>query len=115
MTEDNRKELSKEAIIAKNESNIKEANDEATAKVKDLGLPTPVALMSTGFGRSSKDHSFTQEAAGETIIVQFLKIGVAWLTVVDLANLLAPHPLVEHLYKMMQWYKSIDFTKLGEL
>jgi len=115
IAEDNQRELSKEAIITKNETNIKQANDEATTKVKDLGLPTPVEeLMSTGFGQPSKDHSFTQEAAGETILFQFLKVGVAWLTVVDLANLLATHPLVAHLYKMMQWYKSIDFTKLQD-
>ena len=92
IVEDDLKEQSKEAIIAKNETNIKQVNDEVTAKVKDIGLPTPAELMSTGFGRPLQDHSFTQEAAGETIIFQFLKIGIAWL----MANSCRPGKLISN-------------------
>lgn len=62
-------------IIALNEKNIEQADEEAREDARRLGLPTPVELMSQGFGQPSRDHSFTQEASGETVIFQFIKVG----------------------------------------
>ena len=79
-----------------------------------MRLPTPAELMSQGFGQPSKDHSFTQEASGETILLQFLKVGIVYLDNEDITNFRAAHPLVNHLYKMMIEYQSVDFSGLRE-
>jgi len=106
--------LDREVIIAENKVNIKQVDDEATENVREFNLPTPAELTSKGFGKPSIDHSFTQEAAGETMLFHFLKLRTCFLAAIDLANLLATRPLIAHLYKMMQWYKSLNFLKLRE-
>ena len=101
-------------IIALNKNNIKEVDEEAREEARRMGLPTPAELMSQGFGQPSKDHSFTQEASGETILFQFVKVGSVYLDKEDIASFRATHPLVDHLYKMMIEYQSVDFSELRE-
>lgn len=77
-------------------------------------LPTVTELYSGGFGQPSKNHSFTQEAAFETILFQFLKVGMDYLQPDEQAALLATHPLVEHLHVSLKKFSRIDFSSLRE-
>ena len=70
--------------------------------------------MSQGFGQPSKDHFFTQEASGETVLFKLTKVGIVYLTEKDTANFRATHPLVDHLYKTMHEYQSVDFSESRE-
>ncbi len=100
--------------IRTNEDNIRLAEEVARSEAKKLDLPTPAELMREGFGQPSKDHSFTQEASGETILFLVMKKGAGYMTQNDITNLKSTHPLVEHLYDMISEYKNIDFSKLRE-
>ena len=70
--------------------------------------------MSEGFGKPSKNHSFTQEALGETILFVVMKKGAEYMTQDDITNLKSTHPLIKHLYDMILEYKHVDFSKLQE-
>eukprot|EP00804_Cyclotella_cryptica_P019196 CCRYP_006111-RA/>CCRYP_006111-RA protein AED:0.13 eAED:0.35 QI:0/0/0/1/0/0/2/0/649 len=75
-------------------------------------LPTPTELRTKGFGRTSADHSFRQEAAFETTLICLFKSGV--LDAADRAQLFAAHPLIKHLWDMVQRLKTLDITPLQE-
>ena len=59
------------------------------------------------FGKTSKNHSFTSEGAFEQVLVFILKSG--YLQEEDKSSLLGVHVLFDHLNKMMEWSKKIDF------
>ena len=102
------------ATIKANEDNVRQAEEAARSEAKKLDLPTPAELMSEGFGQPSKDHSFTQEASGETILFFVMKKGAAYMSKNDVTNLKSSHPLVEHLYDMILEYKNVDFSTLRD-
>lgn len=93
---------------------IERINWEADEDAKRRGLPTAAELASTGFGKPSKNHSFTQEASGETIIFTFLKYGARYLNEEELCALRNTHPLIEHISNMIKSFKRIDFSALRE-
>ena len=94
------------------------AEIEAEKEESKLGIPSVHELLRTGFGKPSKNHSFTQEASFETTLFQVIKVGRHYMTEKDFSNLRATHPLVDHLAKMTIWLsdpaKRIDFSKLRE-
>ncbi len=55
-------DLSKEELV----ESLQLAEVEAAKEESTLGIPSVHELLSTGFGKPSKDHSFTQEACFET-------------------------------------------------
>lgn len=91
---------------------IDEINKEADGTLWKLGLPPVTELLNGNFGRPSRDHSFTQEASFETTVFQVLKSG--YLENKDSSCLGETHPLLQHLWKMMKVYNTIDFTRLRE-
>ena len=68
-------------------------------------LPSAVELLQTKFGKPDGNHSFTQEACGETILFFLLKSGY-----VAHDDLIPIHPLVPHLIKMMSRLSTYNFT-----
>ena len=61
-------------------------------------LPTPSDLLRTPFGKLDANHSFTQEASGETILFHVLKPGYLNPSHQGTRNkLCSVHPLVLHL------------------
>jgi len=93
---------------------LRQAEDDISCETQKFGLPTVSELLSKGFGKPSKDHSFTQEASFETVVFQVLKVGSGYLDDTDRLNLRLAHPLLSHLDKMIIAYKSVDFSKLRE-
>ncbi len=85
---------------------------EAEAVVIRKELPTVTELFDGGFGKPSKNHSFTQEASFETVVFQVMKSD--YLTEDGILNLQAAHPLLHHLYEMMKIYSKVDFRPLRE-
>ena len=80
------------------------------------GVPSRALLRTRGkFGRPSVNHSFTQEACGETILHSFLKYGRTYARDRDICALRASHPLVEHLDDMSIKLASFDFTWIREV
>ena len=71
-------------------------------------LPTRSKLRLTRFGRPSKNHSFTQEAAFETCLIPLLLSG--YLAYYDFASLCATHALIPHLVRMIVKCHSYNFT-----
>lgn len=96
------------------EETINDINLRADNDAKRRGLPTAAELASTGFGKPSRDHSFTQEASGETIVFTFLKYGSQYLNNADKESLLNTHPLIKHISKMIKAFQQVDFTPLRE-
>ena len=76
--------------------------------------PTAAKLQSKGYGKPSKNHSFTQEASFETVLFQVLKVGSRYLTKEDQLSLCGTHPLINHLHQMIGYYSKVDFSKLRE-
>ena len=67
-------------------------------------------LKSSTVGKPSPDHSFTSEACFEHIIIFLLKS--EYLNEEDHRTILASHPLILHLNKMLHWSKDIHFLDL---
>ena len=104
-----------------NEARIKAVEAEESGKAEQFDLPTVNELFNGGFGlfgRPSRDHSFTQEASGETILFPVMKYGRGFLDDSSIRNLRDTHPLVNHLWKMTVVYPSTNafkqFVKLRE-
>ena len=68
-------------------------------------LPSAIDLMKTKFGKPDKDHSFTQEASGETILFFVLKSGY-----LNHNDVIKVHPLIPHLILMMRRLSTYNFT-----
>ena len=66
--------------------------------------------MCHGFGQPSKQHSFTQTAAFETVTFHILKN--SYLDQKAEATLRASHPLINHMAQMIDYYAHYDFTWL---
>jgi hypothetical protein len=75
-------------------------------------LPTPMELCTTGIGQISKNHSFRQESAFETILLCLLKSSMLCRNS-DIA-LRGTHPLIDHLAKMLTTLKHHDFMCLRQ-
>lgn len=73
-------------------------------------LPTPAQLLSKGFSKSTKHHSFTQSAAFETITFFVLKSDYLGAHVT--AGLWVTHPLLNHMATMIPYYQNYDLTWL---
>ena len=67
-------------------------------------------LKSSTVGKPSRDHSFTSEACFEHIVIFLLKS--EYLNEEDHRIVLASHPLILHLDKMLHWSKDIHFLDL---
>lgn len=71
-------------------------------------LPSASFLYKNGFGKPDLDHSFTQEACGETTLHFVLQSG--YLTSEDKQSLYKTNPLLQHLDSMRQQLSNYDFT-----
>jgi hypothetical protein len=76
-------------------------------------LPSTLTLYRDGFGKPDLNHSFTQEACGETTLHFVLKSG--YLNSNDKSNLYTAHPLLRHLDYMRQRLVNYDFTWIREI
>jgi hypothetical protein len=74
--------------------------------------PTGTDLWTTGFGGTSKDHTFTQEASFETSLLCIFKSN--YLSEQDANPLLNCHPLIAHLWHTIKRLKQHDFSQLRE-
>ena len=92
-----------------------EAEDIVSADCEKYGLPTVAELHKGKFGRPSKNHSFTQEAAFETVLFHVLKTGSQYMSPIDKVKLCSLHPLIGHLAKMIDEYSKIDFSQLRKI
>ena len=68
-------------------------------------LPSAIDLIKTKFGKPDENHSFTQEASGETILFFILKSGY-----LNHSDVIKVHPLIPHLILMMRRLSTYDFT-----
>ena len=67
-------------------------------------IPSKYEIMNnSNFGKPSLDHSFKSEACIEHVMVFLFSSG--YLPNKDEKNLLDTHPLIENLYKMLNWSK----------
>ena len=110
--------------ISQNKKSIERAAIASNAQLESLGLPAlSDESFNGGFGKPSRNHSFTQEGSFETIVFIFMKREVhlgSYLGEQDKTNLRATHPLIDHLYKMIEFYKisatnnpeKVDFSRL---
>ena len=73
-----------------------------------LELPTASDLMKTEFGRPDKNHSFTQEACGETIL--FFVFKSEYLDTTSILTLYATNPLISHMTRMIDTLLRYNFT-----
>lgn len=89
-----------------------EANAEAKALANEAEVPTVTELFNGGFGKPSKNHSFTQEASFETVALIVLKSG--YLCDFAKAKFALLHPLLRHMTNMLPIYSKIDFSPLKE-
>lgn len=77
---------------------------------QDKEPPTPTELRTTGFGQTSINHSFNQEASFETTLLCIVKSG--FLDEESKKELGETHPLIEHLIKMIKELAAVDFSSL---
>ena len=95
--------------IVESESLVTDTPD-AVSFARDLGLPTVTELYNGGFGKPSLKLNFFQQGAFETILFFFFRHlqsdASMYLTGDELASLLATHPLIKHLWKMIRVYPS---------
>ena len=72
-------------------------------------IPTRFDILKTsGFGKPSRNHSFTSEACFEYTFIHILNS--AFLLPPDLKIVLHYHPLFKHLSRMLTWSKTVDFS-----
>ena len=82
-------------------------------QVRDTShLPTSTELRIHGFGKTSKDHSFTVEACGETILILLFKSNV--LDRQSEQALRSTHTLVDHLAATISRLRHKDFSSIGQ-
>jgi hypothetical protein len=74
--------------------------------------PSPTTLRTSGFGQISPNHSFTQEACFETVLIHIFKSGMLHSN--DLHHLLRVHPLFQHLYHMTTRLQNYNFASIAE-
>ena len=66
----------------------------------------------SGFGKPNLDHSFTSEASFDHIVIHLLKNDL--LSSQNISSLLDYHPLFQHLYKMLDWSKTVNFMDIQD-
>ena len=64
----------------------------------------------SSFGKISRDHSFTSEAAFDQILIFLLKSG--YLPDQDKLNLLSTNFLFKHLERIIHWSKKVEFMDI---
>ena len=60
-----------------------------------------------------KNHSFKVEAYFEHTLIHILKS--KYLEKKDMQTILECHPLFEHLYNMLNWAKTIEFSEVRNI
>ena len=74
-------------------------------------IPSKYEIMhNSSFGKPSLDHSFKSEACIEHVLV--FVFNSCFLSDIDKNNMLDSHPLIEHLYKMLNWSKKVNFLDI---
>ena len=81
-------------------------------KGKIIAPSTHDIYRNSKIGKISQDHSFTTESSFEHILIFLLRSN--YLPDKDKNNLLDSHVLFNHLNKMIDWSKNIDFMNLKE-
>ena len=85
---------------------------EENSKGKSI-VPSKYAVYNNSrFGKISRDHSFTSEAAFDQILIFLLKSN--YLPEQDKANLLSTNLLYKHLVNMIHWSKQINFMGIRD-
>ena len=83
---------------------------------KSLGkqyIPTRFEIFKTSnFGKPSLIYKFTSEACFEHVLVYLLKSD--YFSPHYQRTLLLYHPLFEHLFQILLWSKTVDFSKLKD-
>ena len=75
-------------------------------------VPPAVKLASKGFGKASRNHSFTSEAAFDHILVMLFKSDI--LDDADMSAICESHPLYRHLAVTMRRCRNINFSILRD-
>ena len=83
---------------------------EDNLKGKNLAPNKYAVYNNSNFGKISRDHSFTSEAAFDQILFFLLKSNC--LPKEDKANLLSTNFLYKHLERMTNWSKKVDFMDI---
>ena len=114
------KKLKNISSTLKQENNTYFSNDVSEIDKKDIKgenkkgkiiVPsTHDVYRNSKIGKISRDHSFTSEASFEHVLIFLLRSN--YLPDKDKNNLLESHVLFNHLNKMIDWSKNIDFMNL---
>ena len=80
------------------------------SKGKSLVPSKYVVYKKSCFGKISRDHSFTSEAAFDQVLIFLLKS--EYLPEQDKVNLLSINFLYEHLERMIHWSKQVEFVSI---